>query len=375
MRIGFDLRPFLKEETGVGVYFRNLLRELAAVDRENEYFLFSSSWKDRFPRSKLPGFARQRFRDVRLPVRLVNALWYRFGRPTLDSFFGTRLDVTHSPVPLFLPTRGRKIVTVCDLFFLEHPELADAEARREFSRRAAAAVARADGVITISEYSRRVILERLGADETAVRAVPLGVDPGFFEPPSPEDLEGLRRRYALPETFVLFVGAFEPRKNLPRLVESWPGVLNRRPEAVLVLAGRAGGDFDNVKAAVRRLGLETSVLMPGYVPQMELKGFYRLATAFVLPSLCEGFGLPLLEAMAAGLPAAVSSVSALPEVAGDAALLFDPQDAASLTDAVLRLLEDDSLRRDLSSRGAQRARRFRWAETARQTLEFYRSVV
>src|SRR4030042_1056628 len=124
MRIGFDLRSFLKEETGVGVYFRNLLRELAAVDRENEYFLFSSSWKDRFPPERLPGFARQRFRDFRLPVRLVNFLWYRIGWPTLDSFFRARLDLTHSPVPLHLPTRGRKVITVCDLFFLEPPALA-----------------------------------------------------------------------------------------------------------------------------------------------------------------------------------------------------------------------------------------------------------
>lgn len=374
MRIGFDLRPFLKEETGVGVYFRNFLRELAVLDRENEYFLFSSSWKDRFPLSRLPGFARQRFRDARIPVRLLNFLWYRAGGPTLDSFFGTRLDLTHSPVPLFLPTRGRKVVTVCDLFFVEHPELADAEARRDFSKRVGRAVSRADGVITISEYSRRAILERLGGVRGEVRAVPLGVDPSFFDSPSADRLEDLRRRLGLPPCFALFVGAFEPRKNLPRLVEAWKEVRGRVPDAVLVLAGRRGGDSRRVEDGVRRLGLEAGVRTIGYVAQEDLPGLYRLASLFILPSLCEGFGLPVLEAMAAGLPAAVSSTSAIPEVAGDAALYFDPHRSESIAEAALRLLEDEPLRRDLSRRGRERARLFPWSETARRTLEFYRSL-
>jgi glycosyltransferase involved in cell wall biosynthesis len=307
-------------------------------------------------------------------VRLVNFLWYRLGRPTLDSFFGARLDLAHSPSPLILPTRGRKVVTVCDLFFLERPDLADAEARREFYKRTRRAVDEADGVITISEHSRRAVLEKLNAPAAKVRAVPLGVAPAFFDAPPRGALEDARRRHGLPERFVLFVGAFEPRKNLPRLVEAWRAVRARLPGTALVLAGRSGGDFQNVRDAVKRLGLEDSVRTLGYVAQWELASLYRLATAFVLPSLCEGFGLPLLEAMAAGLPAAVSRTSALPEVGGDAVMFFDPLRSESISETLIRLLEDDVLRRELSRRGAERARRFRWSETARLALDFYRSL-
>ncbi|MCX6559940.1 MAG: hypothetical protein NTZ26_05435, partial [Candidatus Aminicenantes bacterium] len=115
MRIGFDLRPFLKEETGVGVYLKNLLFELARIDREDEFFLFSASWKDRFPTAKIPPFAQCHFLDKKWPVRMVNFLWQDLGRPSLDALFGTRLDLTHSATPLPLPTKGRAIVTVCDL--------------------------------------------------------------------------------------------------------------------------------------------------------------------------------------------------------------------------------------------------------------------
>jgi glycosyltransferase involved in cell wall biosynthesis len=374
MRIGFDLRPFLREETGVGVYFRNLLRELASLDRDNEYFLFSSSWKDRFPADKLPPFSRMHFRDLRLPVRVLNFLWYKLGRPKLDFFFGARLDLTHSPVPLFLPTGGRKVITVCDLFFLEHPELADAEARRTFVKRVGRAVERADGVITISEYSRSVILERLRADKARIKAIPLGLDPVFFEEPPAEELAATRRALGLPERFLLFVGAFEPRKNLAGLVEALQIIHGRSEKIPLVIAGRRGGEYEKVLGLIRRAGLEEKVRATGYVPEAELRRLYRLAIVFVFPSLAEGFGLPILEAMASGLPVAASRTSAMPEVGGEAAVYFDPSRPEDMASAVIRLLEDQDLRRRLAEKGKARARMFSWTATARRTLDFYRSL-
>ena len=133
MRIGVDVRPFLSRETGVGTYLKNLLFQLARIDEANEYCLFSSSWKERFPVEKIPSFAKSRFRDLRIPVRTVNFLWYRLGRPSLDSNFGTKLDLTHAPTPLALPTGGKKIVTVYDPFFLDQPGKADRQARDVFS--------------------------------------------------------------------------------------------------------------------------------------------------------------------------------------------------------------------------------------------------
>jgi glycosyltransferase involved in cell wall biosynthesis len=374
MRIGFDLRPFLRQETGVGVYFRNLLRELAALDRDNEYFLFSSSWKDRFPSAKLPAFARMRFRDVRLPVKVLNFLWYRLGRPRLDLFFRARLDLTHSPVPLFLPTGGKKVITVCDLFFLEHPELADKEARRTFARSVGRAVERADAVITISEYSRKVIVQQLSADRDKVRAIPLGLDSVFFEEIAPEERAAERRTLDLPQRFLLFVGAFEPRKNLTALVEALRIIHGRAEKIPLVIAGRRGGDYENVQAGIRRAGLEEYIRAVGYVPDGELRRLYRLATVFVFPSLAEGFGLPILEAMASGLPVAASRTSAMPEVAGEAAAYFDPSQPEDMAATVIKLLEDEALRSELADRGKVRARAFSWTATARRTLDLYRSL-
>ncbi|MDH4197944.1 MAG: glycosyltransferase, partial [Candidatus Aminicenantes bacterium] len=192
MRIGADLRPFLKEETGVGVYFRNLMLQLAALDRRNEYFLFSSSWKDRFAAEKIPPFAHGRFRDLRIPVRTINYLWRTWHWPTLDSIFRVRLDLTHSPTPLVLPTHGRKVVTVYDLFFLEAPDKADREARRIFSRRIGRSLSEADGVLTISEFTRRALLERFPLDERKVRATRLGLGAVFREQRSEAALDASR---------------------------------------------------------------------------------------------------------------------------------------------------------------------------------------
>jgi glycosyltransferase involved in cell wall biosynthesis len=375
MRIGFDLRPFLREETGVGVYLKNLLFELARIDREDEFVLFSASWKDRFPAVKIPPFERSRFLDKKWPVRAVNFMWQNLGRPRLDALAGGRLDLTHSATPLPLPTKGRTIVTVCDLFFMEDPDQADREARRVFLRKTAAALRRADGVLTISEFSRRGILERFALPAEKVRATPLGLSPVFRAPADAARVAGLRRELDLTGPFLLFVGATEPRKNLPRLLEAI-GLLRDRGRVVpLVIAGRPGGDQARVLDAIRRGKLESIVRLAGYRPDEDVRALYDAATALVFPSLAEGFGLPLLEAMACGLPAAVSGVSALPEIGGEAALYFDPTDAAGLAAAIVRLLDDENLRRDLGEKGRRRARGFNWAKTAGETLAFYRSVV
>jgi len=375
MRFGFDLRPFLKQETGVGVYYRNLLFELAAIDRENEYVLFSASWKDRFPASKIPPFDNRRFRDVKLPVRLVDLLWSKWERPRLESFFRAPLDLTHSPTPLILPTRGRKIVTVYDLFFLDFPDRADRQARTHFARRIASALERADGIVTISHYTRNELLARFDVPEDKVRVIYLGIDPGFGEPLPVQLLQALMRKHGLPREFLLFAGALEPRKNLPALVEAFGRVRDKRPECGLVLAGRPGSDLPRIQAAVAASRVEGAVRILGYLPERELRGLYQTASGFVYPSSCEGFGLPLLEAMAAGCPVAASTAGAIPEVAGDAALLFPPEGTEDMAAALLRLLEDEALRRALVDKGRERVRAFGWADTARSTLAFYRDVL
>jgi len=375
MRIGFDLRPFLKEETGVGVYLKNLLFELAALDAENEYFLFSASWKDRFDPGRIPPFARKRFRDLRRPVRAVNFLWQDLGRPTLDRLFGTRLDLTHSATPLPLPTRGRTIVTVCDLFFLEDPARADREARRKFLRRTEGALRRADGIITISDFSRRGIVERFGLPQERIKTTYLGLSPVFQSPAAPERVAALRQELDVPGEFLLFVGASEPRKNLPGLLDALAILHKSGMKIPLVLVGRPGGDSARVAARIRELGLDGWVRPAGYRADEDVRALYAAAAVLVFPSFAEGFGLPLLEAMACGLPAAVSGCSALPEVGRDAAAYFDPADHDQMAAVIGGLLRDEAKRADMREKGRRRARDFEWKKTAAATLDFYRTVV
>jgi glycosyltransferase involved in cell wall biosynthesis len=374
MRIGFDLRPFLREETGVGVYFRNLLFALARLDAENEYFFFSASWKDRFAADRLPPFPRSHFRDKRWPVRAVNAAWYGVGRPKLDTIFGTRLDLTHSPTPLVLPTRGKTIVTVCDLFFMDDPARADADARRHFLGRTESSLRRADGVIVISEFTKRAVQQRFGLDERKIKVTHLGLSDAFKGPVDAPAVERTRRTFSLPDEFLLFVGATEPRKNLPRLIDALAVVHKRYKKIPLAIVGRPGAGQTALVERIKGQNLETDVRLLGYLAEADVRNLYRAAAAFVFPSSCEGFGLPLLEAMAGGLPAAVSGVSALPEVGGDAALYFDPDDTDDIANKIIAVLTDASLRAKLKARGLERAAIFSWDKTAAETLDFYRVV-
>lgn len=373
MRIGFDLRPFLREETGVGVYFKNLLFELARLDDENEYFLFSASWKDRFPAAKLPPFKNRRFRDRRWPVKGVNFAWYKLGRPRLDTIFRTRLDLTHSPTPLILPTAGKKIVTVCDLFFMDFPGRADREARKHFFGRTESSLRRAEGIVTISEFTKKALIDRFGLPAGKIQVTYLGLNDIYRD--SGVEPAAVRRKFDLPGDFLLFVGASEPRKNLPRLIDALALVHERYAKIPLVLAGRAGGDEDALRDKIRARKLENWVKPIGYVSDADIRDLYRTASALVFPSYCEGFGLPPLEAMACGLPVAASGVSALPEIGGDAVVYFDPESAEDMAAKIILILNDDELRTSLRTMGIERARAFTWEKTARETLAFYRRIL
>jgi glycosyltransferase involved in cell wall biosynthesis len=375
MRIGFDLRPFLRQETGVGIYFKNLLFTLAKIDQVNEYYLFSSSLKDRFDPKDVPPFEKKDFVDRRYPVKVINFLWYRMGWPSLDVFFNTNLDLTHSPTPLPLPTRGKKIITVYDLFFLDSPDLTDKEARKVFSRRIEKSLQKADGIVTISHFTERQLVERFVFDMDKMRVIHPGINLQEWGMHDSENLKPTSDSLALPSDFLLFVGAQEPRKNLPRLLESLKLIHDRYQKIPLVLVGRKGLDSDNVQKNIQKLGLDSEVKTVGYVNKNELKHIYGLASAFVFPSLMEGFGIPLLEAMACGVPIVTSRTSALPEIAQDAAVYIDPEDPEDMATKIIHLLEDTALREKLVSAAESRVKFFSWEKTARKALQFYQSVM
>jgi glycosyltransferase involved in cell wall biosynthesis len=308
--------------------------------------------------------------DRRLPVRGLNAAWNRLAWPSLDRLVGTALDLVHSPTPLLIPSRkGKRVVTVHDLFFLKHPDMVEGEVRRDFVTLVRDHVRRADGVLCVSEYTASEARRLLDVPDEKIAVTPHGIDPVYRTAPDDEQVDETLRRLRLPRGGLLYVGSGEKRKNLVTLVMAYLTLARRRRLPPLVLAG-PGSDWAQGGS---RVGPQ--ILATGYLDKPDVRALMAASALLVLPSLEEGFGLPVVEAMAAGLPVVCSSGSALAEVAGDAACLVDPHDVNGLAHAVERLLDDRPLAEEMRRRGLERSRRFDWDESARKTLAFYRKVL
>jgi glycosyltransferase involved in cell wall biosynthesis len=368
MEFGLDVRPSLSRPTGVGTYVLGLVERLPSLAPEDRFHLFSASVKERYPERTWP--PNVRLVDRRLPVRGLNAAWNHFGWPPLDRLVDAPLDLVHSPTPLLIPCRkGRRVVTLHDLFFLKHPEMVEGETRRDFVTLVRDHVKRADGVICVSEYTAGEARRLLDVPEDKIAVTPHGVDPIFRERPDETQVDETLRRLRLPRGGILYVGSAEKRKNLVTLVMAYMTLARRRRLPPLVLAG-PGSDWAQGGS---RVGPQ--IVATGYLERGDIRALMAASALLTLPSLEEGFGLPVLEAMAAGLPVVCSHGSALAEVAGEAASLVDPHDVNGLAHAMGRVLEDRELAADLKRRGLERSRGFDWGDTAARTLAFYRKVL
>jgi glycosyltransferase involved in cell wall biosynthesis len=382
MRVGLDVSLVAGERAGGGQYAVQLARALSAVDPGVSYLLYPVFYyivHPEYPQAQLPeaGNMRVAFQDLR--PRDVMTFW----RPDAPAMFKEWLlgpvDVVHSTtfcVPRFRLRPKRLVVTIYDLSFITHPALhlpANVEHCLAGTR---LAIEHADAIIAISEHTRRDLIERMAAPAERITVTPLAHDASFAAVTDPRRLAAVRKRYRLPEHFILFLGALEPRKNLPRLLEAYAGLPAAiRRDVELVVAGMSGWLNESIRGQVSELGLDRSVHFAGYVDPDDLSTLYSLASMLAYPSLYEGFGLPVLEAMACGTPVLTSNVSSLPEVAGDAATLVDPVDVASIESGLRTMLESPSLRADLAERGRARAATFSWDRCARQTLEVYRRAM
>ncbi len=366
LTIGVDFRPALSHATGVGRYFEGLVGGLGRVDSENNYVLFSSSWKERPELRPRPD--NFRLIDRRVPVRVLNALWHRFETPSLDWLAGERLDVAHSPTPLILPTRrGRTIITICDLFFLERPEATSREIRRDYVNLVRSHARKADAVIAISETTARDVQEKLDVPPERITVIHAGLDSRFSGPTE-------KVTPAVHEDYILTVASLEPRKNLTRLLEALALLRERGFEGRLRIAGGDGLDAPRVDDTIHRLMLEDSVDKLGYVDAAALVSLYRSARIVVMPSLWEGFGLPLLEAMASETPLVASDIPVHREVAGDAALFAPPGNVRALADTIDRTWCDQELRAQLVARGLERKELFSWDASANKARSLYERV-
>jgi glycosyltransferase involved in cell wall biosynthesis len=369
MNFGMDVRPSLSRPTGVGAYVLALAKRLPDLAPDDRFVYFSASLKERYPKQTWP--ANVTLVDRRLPVQGLNWTWNRYGFPALDRLTGVALDLVHSPHPLIVPgKRAKHVVTIHDLFFLKHPELTQAEIRRDYVPLVRKHVKRADGVICVSEHTASEARIILDVPPSKIAVIPNGVDPAYREPISDEEVNAVLARHRLPRGGLLYVGSDEKRKNLVNLAMAYMGLSRRRnriPPLVLVGPGSHWAQGGVISGP--------QILATGYMETREIRALMAASLALVLPSLEEGFGLPVAEAMAAGLPVVCSKGSALEEVAAGAATLVNPMDAASIAKGMDRLIEDReqaALQRQL---GLEQSRRFDWGTAAAQTLEFYRRVL
>ncbi|MCC7209248.1 MAG: glycosyltransferase family 4 protein [Anaerolineae bacterium] len=370
-RIGIDARLNAYRQGGIAEYTRRLVAALARLDADHDYLALEHA-RQSPGESIVPPDAPHVRR-----VRVFTPPHHRWERLALAAEIAPRrLDILHSPdfVPPLFGAR-RYVITVHDLTFLFYPEFQTADSLRYYRGHIRDAVRQAAHILADSAATRDDLIARLGVPDTKITVNMLGVDERF-RPMPPDDVAAVRARLKLPERYFLFVGTFEPRKNLAGLLEAFARVRVSLPGAPdLVLAGRRGWLFDDIFHKADGLQLGKSLHWVENVPDTDLPALYNGAVALVLPSFYEGFGFPPLEAMACGIPTIVSNRASLPEVVGDTGLLIDPDRIDELAGALFRAATDADFRRRSGEAGLARARQFTWENTARTVLDVYRRVL
>jgi glycosyltransferase involved in cell wall biosynthesis len=366
LRILLDGRILAQSSTGIARYTLGLMQAWCRQFPDDEWLLVTH--QDFDPETfGLPPFQRL---IVSFPGQtLVRPIWERFMLRRAVAGLSEPPMAFFSPLGTCLPDVGfPSIATVHDLAFLRFSEVQPLHYRVYWKWVVARAVKHARGIVAVSESTRRDLIELLGADPGKVQLIYEGVDEAIRARPSEGEFRQVSERYGLPDRFLLFVGTIEPRKNVAFLLDVWERLGAGAPP--LVLAGGWGWLSGPVRDRIAQMSRAPLVL--GHVPPRDLAVLYRKATLFVFASRYEGFGLPLAEAMASGLPVVATRTSSVPEVIGDAGLLIEPGDCDAFVTAVDTLLEDTEKRRELAWKGRERAQRFSWDSAAAETRNFIR---
>jgi len=368
VRIGIDARLAAAPRTGIGSYTSSLIAALGRIGGPDQFVLFTDE--------PLPGLAGARFANTVLPVK-QRLLWTFGALPVACR--ARRLDLFHGTSNFELPVfAGCPLVaTVHDLIPLRCPGAVSRHYRLLFRVLVGRALRAARLVMTDADYTRREILEFFPVAPHKVVTVPLAAGPAFTPDLDPEGQRRVRARHGLDRRYLLFVSVFEPRKNIPLLVDAFEIFRREYPHGAafqLALAGGAGWRGAEIAETVRRRGLNPAVRLLGYVPQEDLPWLYRGAELVVVPSQYEGFGLSALEAMACGTPVLAADASSLPEIVGDAGELFAPGDPELLARRIAEITAAPERRAAMRELGLARAAGFSWDRTARQVLEVYREA-
>jgi glycosyltransferase involved in cell wall biosynthesis len=366
MRIAFDLRRI--KNPGIGRYMQCLTEAVLEQDTEHEFLLI------------LPRDGQEMISDTRHRVeKLCSALPYYSVREQIELPRILRryhIDLLHSPhflLPLRRPCAS--VVTIHDVIYLACKQDLPSLTGRLYYRAMMAASARmADRIITASEFSRDAIVHWLNVAAAKIEVVHSAVSPAFQPIAEASRLDEVRHRYCIDREFILYAGAYKPRKNHAALLQAFQKLVASGVSAQLVLAGPLNEGEGKLKQLAEELKIPKEVVFTGFVVDSDLAGLYSAAHLYACPSLYEGFGFTVLEAMACGTPVLCSPATSLPEIAGDAALYSDPRNSEEFARALFRAFTDNELRTQLIEKGHENCRRFSWKQTAQRTLAVYEQV-
>ena len=367
-----EIQPALEDHTGVGWYLHELLNNIDRSEIEiiGNYFNFLN----RHDYSKSLSNLDLKYNKLQyVPYRIYKILTEKYN-VSYNLFFRKKTDVYHF-TRYILPNniKGKVILNIYDLVFEKYVETMESKNRESFKRSFYKSVKRADQIITISESSKNELIEILKVPENKIHIVQPGIDFQKFNTKNSEVTKNVILKYSLPEDYILYLGTLEPRKNISSIIRAYGSLRNNNKiTEKLVIAGKKGWLFSEIFDLIKSLDLENEVILTDYVDESDKPAIYQNAKLFVFPSLYEGFGMPILEAMAAGIPVITSNTSAMPEVVGDAAILVNPLSIEEISEAMLELMNNDKLSNELISKGFDQCKKFTWSNSANKLVEIYK---
>ena len=369
-KISLELQWAVGKKTGVGWYIYNIVKELSKSDK-NDYVAEFINFMGRH--------------DVKIQIdydikikqnKLLTYTMYNFLTKKMNIshnlIFGTKSDIYHFfnfTIPKNI--KGKVIVTIYDTVFFSAPEtMGDMKAISEYKY----AAERSDLILTISESAKSDIIKHFNVDEKKIEIVTPGIDlEKYLHNYTDIELENVRKKYKLPENYILYLGTIEPRKNIERTIKAFIKYKKEvKDDLKFVIVGGKGWKYDNIMKLIESMG--TDIILTGYIDEEDKIPIYKLAQLFAFPSLYEGFGMPVLEAMAAGVPVITSNVSSLPEVAGDAAILVNPLNEDEIFEAYKKILSDKKLQLEMIEKGLEQAKKFEWKESAKVLEQIYEKM-
>lgn len=369
MKIGLVTNMMDGQNAGIGRYTENLVKNLLLIDKKNEYYLIHSNkkkydFKGNYQEIRLPFFDS-------IPKKLTTGA-FLFEKICSEY----KLDILHDLgqiSPFFFKSKTKKILTIFDLSPILFPRFFT-KLTNIYTKLFPTILKNTDHIITVSENSKKDIIKIFDIPKEKITVTYLSVEDKFKPIRDKIYLELIRKKYSLPKRFILFVGTIEPRKNLTSLLSAFSDIKKNKLEIKLVIVGKMGWLQNDIFKKIKQLDIEQDVIFTGFVEEKDLPYFYNLAKLFVYPSLYEGFGFPVLEAMACGCPVITSPTSSLSEITGNAAILLNPTDTRNMTKVILNTVSNKKLRSKLIEYGLSHVKKFNWQNCAKNTLKVYNEI-